>query len=303
MKLKNLIPLAALLFASCAEEQSLTPCRTTVPLGISLHARPSFHEIDSGEQNDGSGGGQTRANAEAGSAWAGGDRVMLHAHFTYTLDAAEKSADIYATLTYDGSAWSSSHPDVSLNGSGQLNASLVIDELATDVGSTAVLYYAPELQWDTTTGNTLARCTDARTTAPELWTLSGTAATPAWKTEQARLRVYTGIPDVTITLAAGSNYAPADGFQADTYTATTDADGNAYFYGSTTDPMDGTATTGTFTITRSDRTGKTSYTATTDDPLTLTAGKAYLLNNAIVEMGGITADNWSSMEGDDLKTE
>lgn len=212
MKLKNLIPLADLLFASCAEEQSLPPCRTTVPLGISLHARPSFYEIDSGEQNDGSGGGQTRANAEAGSAWADGDRVMLHACFTYTLNAAEKSADIYATLTYYGSAWSSSHPDVSLNGSGQLNASLLIDELATDVGSTAVLYYAPELQWDT-------------------------------------------------------------------------------------------ATTGTFTITRSDRTGKTSYTATSADPLTLTAGKAYLLNNAIVEVGGITADKWSSCDGSPLETE
>ena len=95
--------------------------------------------------------------------------------------------------------------------------------------------YAPELEWDITPDangavtdiNRKLKAT-ATTTAPECWQFSS----GEWTINQARLRVHTGAAGDVVTITSEKFYPNSIGKSADgIYTATTDADGNAYFYG------------------------------------------------------------------------
>ena len=104
---------------------------------------------------------------------------------------------------------------------------------------TVSIIYAPDMEWNYTTtswGNyvTMEQKADASTatTAPELWTVAGNA----WTTNQARLRVNTGGEGDVVTLTSSAfDSAWEDEPTGGVFTATTDDQGDAYFYGTTVD--------------------------------------------------------------------
>ena len=130
----------------------------------------------------------------------------------------------------------------------------VPEDMSLD-GTIVSVTYAPELEWDITPDangavtdvNRKLKAT-ATTTAPECWEVSS----GEWSTNQARLRVHTGAAGDVVTLTSEKFYPNSIGKSADgIYTATTDADGNAYFYGEagTIDDSDRiTATTSGFNL-------------------------------------------------------
>ncbi len=110
----------------------------------------------------------------------------------------------------------------------------VPEDMSLDMTIVSVAY-APELEWDITPDangavtdvNRKLKAT-ATTTAPECWESSG----GVWTINQARLRVHTGAAGDVVTLTSGKFYPNSIEESADgIYTATTDADGDAYFYG------------------------------------------------------------------------
>lgn len=102
---------------------------------------------------------------------------------------------------------------------------------------TVSIIYAPDMQWSLAQDNTVSmeqkNPATTATTAPELWTVG----TNGWVTNQARLRVNTGDGNagdvVTLTSSAFDSAWEAEP-TGGIFTATTDAEGDAYFYGATT---------------------------------------------------------------------
>ncbi|MBR5541542.1 MAG: leucine-rich repeat protein [Bacteroides sp.] len=119
-----------------------------------------------------------------------------------------------------------------------------IDYISTATQATVSIIYAPDMQWslsqvDNTVSMEQKANATTQTTAPELWTVG---SDDAWTTNQARLRVNTGTGNagdvVTLTSKAfvrALETKPQD----NVYTATTDAKGNAYFYGTTNGELKG----------------------------------------------------------------
>ena len=207
----------------------------------------------------------------ATTSWAEGDELLM------TVDVSNDNnfAYAYLTLKYDGSWWDvvtdKSYARIILNNAATnytyADYPLLDDitDLSLDEGLTLVLdeafgevtiysvnaTYAPELERNGVddTGIALLKLkATATTTAPECWESSG----GAWSTNQARLRVHTGAAGDVVTLTSEKFYPNSIGKSADgIYTATTDADGNAYFYGEagTIDDSDRiTATTSGFNL-------------------------------------------------------
>lgn len=116
----------------------------------------------------------------------------------------------------------------------------VNEEWGENIGMGVAFYYAPEMEFNANGFNLKA---DASTTAPEYWTAMNVNVVPAgssvslqWNQAYSRLRVYTGMAGDEVKLTSSKfdsvfGTEPTDGV----YTATTDAQGNAYFYGATVD--------------------------------------------------------------------
>lgn len=121
---------------------------------------------------------------------------------------------------------------------------MYIDYTSTATQATVSIIYAPDMEWSLAEGNvSMEQKANAttQTTAPELWTVAGNA----WTTNQARLRVNTGTGNagdvVTLTSSAFDSAwevepTVGEGENKKTvFTAVTDDQGDAYFYGATVD--------------------------------------------------------------------
>ena len=158
------------------------------------------------------------------------------------------------------------------------NLELLVDETMTVTGMQMQLMYAPDMEWD----NSVSLKTKANpsTEAPEYWVTETNNSTLTWKaTTQARLRIHTGEAGDIVKLKIRSNKYVSRSYSYDYYTATTDASGNAYFYGTTEGEM-----TVDFEVTLTHTAGTELGTpvlllkASSVNPIHLEAGKAYVFN-------------------------
>ena len=112
------------------------------------------------------------------------------------------------------------------------NLELLVDETMTVTGMQMQLMYAPDMEWD----NSVSLKTKANpsTEAPEYWVTETNNSTLTWKaTTQARLRIYTGVSNDKVNLKIRKDIYKSRSYTYSNFTATTDALGNAYFYGTT----------------------------------------------------------------------
>ena len=242
------------LITSCTEDDLVTQTTPLAPQGMKTvtvdfqlpEGKPAFGE------------GEPRATTTDGT-WAEGDELMM------TVDVSNNNnfAYAYLTLKYDGSAWDvvtdKSYARIILNNAATNytyadyplldditdlslaeGLTLVLDEAFGEVTIYSVnATYAPELERNGVddTGIALLKLkANATTTAPESWSAIASSEdaslTLQWNANQARLRVHTGVAGDVVTLTSqaflpNDVVTPADGI----YTATTDSEGNAYFYG------------------------------------------------------------------------
>lgn len=158
------------------------------------------------------------------------------------------------------------------------NLELLVDETMTVTGMQMQLMYAPDMEWD----NSVSLKTKANpsTEAPEYWVTETNNSTLTWKeTTQARLRIHTGVEgDIVKWKIRSDKYVSRSSVFYD-YTATTDASGNAYFYGTTNGEMkDGFEVTLTHTAGTELGTSVLLLKASSVNPIHLEAGKAYVFN-------------------------
>lgn len=124
---------------------------------------------------------------------------------------------------------------------------LMVDETMGEVAYHQMEFlYAPEMELTSDgTSTSFAPKADASTTAPEKWTANyeynvatGEKHERTWSTLTARLRVYTGAKGDVVTLSSVQfDASNLDNPREGTYTATTDADGYACFYGVMASPV------------------------------------------------------------------
>ena len=116
---------------------------------------------------------------------------------------------------------------------------------------TVSIIYAPDMQWSLAQDNTVSmeqkNPATTATTAPELWTTNDNG----WTTPQARLRVNTGngnAGDVVTLTSKAFVSALETKPQDNVYTATTDDQGDAYFYGTINGVLKGNSEDNKFEI-------------------------------------------------------
>ena len=305
------------LITSCTEDDLVTQNAPFAPQGTKTitvdfqlpEGKPGFGEVE------------PRATT-TDAPWAGGDELLMKVTVK-GYDGTEGNAvyESYMMLTYDDSdsRWDMladmSTTVLEVESYFVANPDYVMLAQTTDIDLTQPLSikvpedmsqneaivsvtYAPELEWDITpdangavTDVNLKLKVTATTTAPECWKFSG----GDWTIKQARLRVHTGVAGDVVTFTSEKFYPNSIGKSADgIYTATTDADGDAYFYGKagTIDESDEiTATTSGFNLsltTVTMRDGNAAFTcpiapvtlleASTLVPVQLIKGKSYCLD-------------------------
>ena len=302
------------LITSCTEDDLVTQTTPLAPQGMKTvtvdfqlpEGKPAFGE------------GETRATTTDGT-WANGDELMMKVTVKGYDDTDGYAVyESYMTLAYDQSDgyWDmleDKNTTVTEN-SPVANPDYVMLAQTTDIDLTQPLSikvpedmsldmtivsvtYAPELEWDITPDangavtdvNRKLKAT-ATTTAPECWEVSS----GAWTINQARLRVHTGAAGDVVTITSEKFYPNSIGKSADgIYTATTDSEGNAYFYGEAGSYDDSdriTATTSGFNLSLTAVTvgdGDAAFTchippvtlleASTDVSVKLVEGKSYRL--------------------------
>ena len=248
---------SVLLISSCTHDEIIPPTplapqgTKTVTVDFQLpEGKPGFGEVE------------TRATTTDAS-WADGDELLMKI-IVKGFDDTDSYAvyESYMMLAYDDSDddsdgyWNmledKSTTVLEVASSFVANPDYVMLAQTTDIDLTQPLSikvpedmsldmtivsvtYAPDLEWDITPDANGA-VTDikrklkatATTTAPECWEVSS----GEWSTNQARLRVNTGAAGDVVTITSENFYPNSIEESADgIYTATTDADGNAYFYG------------------------------------------------------------------------
>lgn len=250
------------LITSCTEDDLVTQTTPLAPQGMKTvtvdfqlpEGKPAFGE------------GETRATTTDGT-WANGDELMMTLAVRNINEeisggtADISSASVYLTLVHDGAAWdvneAKSYSVTAMGGAitakpyaqqpllaasqdlALTSLTLMLDENFGEVDECFVqVFYAPDVERvvgaDGT--QTLQLKATATTTAPEMWQAvavggTGSLALQWMDNDQARLRVRTGTAGDVVTLTS-SAFTPnlpksADGI----YTATTQTDGYAYFYG------------------------------------------------------------------------
>ena len=247
---------------SCTEDDLVTQTTPLAPQGMKTvtvdfqlpEGKPAFGE------------GETRVTTTDGT-WTNGEELMM----TFAVrnineeipggTADISSASVYLTLVHDGAAWdvseAKSYSVTAMGGAitakpyaqqpllaasqdlALTSLTLMLDENFGEVDECFVqVFYAPDVErvvGDDGT-QTLQLKATATTTAPEMWQAvavggTGSLALLWMDNDQARLRVHTGAAGDVVTLTS-SAFTPnlpksADGI----YTATTQTDGYAYFYG------------------------------------------------------------------------
>lgn len=202
--------LCALVLAACSTDVELAQTNLTSS-HIHVGTFPSFGEA------------QTRSvgTFDAGKTeWADGDAILVKFSFTNNTVAT-------GVITYDGAAWSWTTPV----------------KQVTDVADITA-YYAPAYEWSNDTPSTLV-LKSGKTAGTDEYLVYTATGVPLAKgisinfsktvRTYSRLRVAV-VPNITVTLTA-ANFTPVGtttALGAGTLTATTDAKGNAYFYGSWT---------------------------------------------------------------------
>jgi len=158
------------------------------------------------------------------------------------------------------------------------NLELLVDETMTVTNMQMQLMFAPDMEWDSSVS--LKTKTNPSTEAPEYWETEDDYGTLTWKeTTQARLRIHTGEAGDIVEWKIRSDKYVSRSYSCDYYTATTDASGNAYFYGTTEGEM-----TVDFEVTLTHTAGTELGTpvlllkASSVNPIHLEAGKAYVFN-------------------------
>lgn len=243
--------LMALFFASCQSDDLTIP--TDMPQGMKTvtvdfqlpEGKPGFEE------------GETRATTTDGT-WANGDELLMGLAVR-NIDE-ENLASVWLTLKYNGSAWNvnveksysciklgkaisvksykeqpllTATQDLSLT-----SLTLMLDENFGEVDEYRMdVYYAPDIEWVEDNEDYVSfQLKDNATTAPEEWYAEDTnkensSLSLKWETNLARLRVKTGVKGDVVTLTSNA-FTPNDlAIHNGIYTATTQDDGYAYFYG------------------------------------------------------------------------
>ena len=308
--------LMALLFASCQSDDLTIP--TDMPQGMKIvtvdfqlpEGKPAFGE------------GETRATTTDGT-WQTNDELLMTLAVRNIDESISggiadiSSASVYLTLVHDGAAWDvneaksysvtamggaiSAKPyaqlpllvasqDLALN-----SLTLMLDENFGEVDECFVqVFYAPDVERVVGTDGTqtFQQKATATTTAPEMWQAvaveDNASLALTWTTNQARLRVHTGAAGDVVTLTSTAFIPNLQQFVNGTYTATTDTEGNACFYGLANDGVDeggrATALTRDFTLQLTAIGGNaldtpvTLLEASALVPVKLEAGKAYWLD-------------------------
>lgn len=158
------------------------------------------------------------------------------------------------------------------------NLELLVDETMTVTDMQMQLMFAPDMEWDSSVS--LKTKANPSTEAPEYWETEANNGILTWKaTTQARLRIYTGVAGDIVKLKIRSNKYVSRSYSYDYYTATTDASGNAYFYGTTEAEM-----TDYFEVTLTHTAGAELATpvlllkASSVNPIHLETGNAYVFD-------------------------
>lgn len=206
--------------------------------------------------------GKPDASRAGSNNWIDGDRLLLHI-VASNEDQTTQTTEGMLTLTYSDSKWSldavnsytkygasfvaynSAQPKLLITDDDTnidlANLKMQVDEkIGMSANVTATLVYAPHMKWSPTEGS-VTLVVDETASTYEKWEWTNTNS--SWTTPYARLRVNTGNGNagdvVTLTSSAFDSAwevepTEGEGENAKTvYTATTDAEGNAYFYGVT----------------------------------------------------------------------
>lgn len=266
-KIKNMIDkvttlrwmplLMALFFASCQSDDLTIP--TEMPQGMKTvtvdfqlpEGKPGFEE------------GETRTTTTDGT-WANGDELLMGLavyNINESTSVVSNSASVWLTLKYNGSAWDvnveKSHSCIKLGEAISVKSykeqplltatqdlsltslTLMLDENFGEVDECFVqVFYAPDVEWvvDNEGKESFQLKANATTTAPEEWYAENTnkensSLSLKWETNLARLRVKTGVKGDVVKLTSNA-FTPNDvAIHNGIYTATTQDDGYAYFYG------------------------------------------------------------------------
>ena len=199
--------------------------------------------------------GKPDASRAGSNDWIDGDKLLLHI-VASNADQTTQTTEGMLTLTYSDSKWSldamnsytkygasfvaynSAQPKLLITDDDTdidlANLKMQVDEkIGMSANVTATLVYAPHMKWRLTEGN-VTLVVDETASTYEKWEWTNTNS--SWTTPYARLRVNTGNGNagdvVTLTSSAFDSaweVEPTEGI----YTATTDDQGNAYFYGIT----------------------------------------------------------------------
>lgn len=197
----------------------------TVSMNIKLpEGKPAFSE--------------TGTQSAVTTAWEEGDELIMLV-WMYAGPAMKLSAGV--TLAYNGTDWTVTEgmqlipaKTVALDGTVEVN---IPEDITEEVTAEGTLVYAPECLWNEP--GIIEAKNDAKTDAPETWMLDNNGE---WTPNTARLRIYTGTEGDKVTLAS-LDLEDHFGINGGYFSATTDADGNAYFYGTLHE-----AVTGGFTV-------------------------------------------------------
>lgn len=199
-------------------------CAPTLSLKVNLpDFKPTFSDTD------------TRA-ITTDNDWETGDELLV----VLNQSDASRTEIEWLTLTYNGTTWDVPE-DASMITSETVDFSediilTVSERLATattTISAGISIYHAPECKWE---DGSLNLKETALTSTPEVWNVSG----QTWETSQARLCIKTGTEGDKVTLTS-TGFSPHLNFRKDDgiYTATTDAEGKAYFYGTLSESTEG----------------------------------------------------------------
>lgn len=201
-------------------------CAPTLSLKVNLpDFKPTFSDTD------------TRA-ITTDNAWETGDELLV----VLNQSDASRTEIERLTLTYNGTTWDVPE-DASMITSETVDFSEAITLTVSERLATATttifpeitIYHAPECKWE---DGSLNLKETALTSTPEVWFVSASGLT--WETYLARLCIMTGTEGDKVTLTS-TGFSPHLNFKKDDgiYTATTDAEGKAYFYGTLSESTDG----------------------------------------------------------------
>lgn len=172
------------------------------------------------------------------NAWETGDELLV----VLNQSDGSRTEIERLTLTYNGKTWDVPEESSMITSETVdfrediiLTVSERLATATTTIFPEITIYHAPECKWE---DGSLNLKETALTSTPEVWNVSVSGLT--WETSLARLCIMTGTEGDKVTLTS-TGFSPHLNFKKDDgiYTATTDAEGKAYFYGTLSESTDG----------------------------------------------------------------